>query len=93
MIMFIIKRSEGSWDDYFEKDIFITTDEETAKKYCDKANNLLPKLKEFYNQLDDDADIMDEFTEDKKKLITKLWIKYKRFNDITNWFYKEIELR
>ena len=91
--MFIIKRSEGSWDDYFEKDIFITTDEETAKKYCDKANNLLPKLKEFYNQLDDDADIMDEFTEDKKKLITKLWIKYKRFNDITNWFYKEIELR
>ena len=93
MIMFIIKRSEGSWDDYFEKDIFITTDEETAKKYCDKANNLLPKLKEFYNQLDDDADIMDEFTEDKKKLITKLWIKYKRFNDITNWFYKEIEIR
>ncbi len=91
--MFIIKRSEGSWDDYFEKDIFITTDEETAKKYCDKANNLLPKLKEFYNQLDDDADIMDEFTEDKKKLITKLWIKYKRFNDITNWFYKKIELR
>ena len=93
MSMFIIKRSEGSWDDYFEKDIFITTDEETAKKYCDKANNLLPKLKEFFIQLDDDADIMDEFTEDKKKLITKLWIKYKRFNDITNWFYKEIEIR
>ena len=93
MIMFIIKRSEGGWDDYFEKDIFITTDEETAKKYCDKANNLLPKLKEFFNQLDDDAEIMDEFTEYKKKLITKLWIKYKRFNDITNWFYKEIEIR
>jgi len=91
--MFIIKRSEGSWGDYFEKDIFITTDEETAKKYCEKANNLLPKLKEFYNQLDEETDIMDEFTEDKKKLITKLWIKYKRFNDITNWFYKEIEIR
>lgn len=93
MIMFIIKRSEGSWGDYFEKDIFITENEEVAKKYCDKANNLLPKLKEFYNQLDEEADIMDEFTEYKKKLITKLWIKYKRFNDISIWFYKEIELR
>lgn len=91
--MFIIKRSEGSWDDYFEKDIFITEDEEVAKKYCEKANSLLPKLKEFYNQLDEETDNMDEFTEDKKKLITKLWIKYKGFNDISNWFYKKIELR
>ncbi len=90
MIMFIIKRSEGSWDDYFEKDIFITTDEETAKKYCDKANNLLPKLKEFYNQLDDDADIMDEFTEDKKKLITKLWIKYKDLMISQTGFIKKL---
>jgi hypothetical protein len=36
---------------------------------------------------------MDDFTEDKQKLITKLWIKYKRFNDIKEWFYKEIEIR
>ena len=93
MIMFIVKRSEGGWDDYFEKDIFITEDEETAKKYCDKANNLLPKLNEFFIQLDDATDDMDDFTEDKQKLITKLWIKYKRFNDTKEWFYKEIELR
>jgi|688.fasta_scaffold717646_2 hypothetical protein len=89
--MYIVKKSEGSWDDYFEKDIFITIDEQLAIDYCNKGNNLLPKIKEFYDEIDNAIDNLEEG--DELNRYKKLWFKYRDLADINKFFYKQIEVR
>ncbi len=44
--MFLVKYSSGQYDYYESYDLFVTADEEKAKKYVEKFNNKLAKLKD-----------------------------------------------
>jgi hypothetical protein len=96
--MYIIKKSRGSWDDYSEDSQFITESEKYAKSYCDKANNLLIKLKDFFVEIDnklEEMGISDDEIEDKDrhKFLVDLWIRYHRFGETNRWYYEPIEIR
>ena len=91
--MFIIKYDSGSYDDFHSGVLFITKDENYAKAYCDKATNLLVKVKEYYQYL---YDILDEDIESGNELgktHVSLWCKYHRLGEVNQIFYETIEER
>ena len=89
--MYLVKLSQGSYDDYFEKDVFITLDEQLAIDYCNKGNNLLPKIKEFFEEIYEATDELEEGKELNR--YRKLWFKYHNLADINEFFYRIIEIR
>lgn len=95
--MFIITYTSGSWDDFYRGTLFITEDEDLAKRYCEKANSLVIKAKEFVQELDKKLDnrFDDDFNEDspEMKLAITLWCKYHKFSDVNIVSYETIEKR
>lgn len=51
--MWIVRYSRGSWDDFVRINVFVTTDEEKAKAYCEKFNRILTKWKEYWGQIEE----------------------------------------
>ena len=95
--MFIIKYTSGSWDDFSKETLFITEDEDFAKKYCEKANSLVQKVKEFVEYLDEKLDKrydddVDEESPEMKTAVT-LWCKYHSLSDVNTVSYETIEKR
>jgi hypothetical protein len=89
--MYIIVYTAGSWDDYSSGHIFITEDEEIAKKYCIKANSLLLKIKEFVRGIDSKIDELGNDSDGGVNV--KLWCKYHTMSDVNEISYKQIEKR
>jgi len=64
--MYIVKYNGGSYEDYYEKDIFVTDSFEVAEKYVSKFNSILCKWKLYYDRLyrecdwDDDSDVRQQ---------------------------------
>jgi len=92
--MFIITYKSGNWDDAFDGRLFATEDEDLARRYCEKANLILGKIKEFYKSLNEKVEerIYDE-DEDEDNLYLKLWCKYHRLSDVNLVSYEKIEVR
>lgn len=85
--MYIVKYSAGSYDDWHEVDLFVTNSKETADKYVERFNNLIPKLKEYNKKF-----------ENKKKewIMKKYWKFYNRWNkinDVNRCYYRELNER
>lgn len=50
--IYLVKYSRGSYDDYYEVNLFATNNEFTAKQYIDKFNTILKKWKNFLESME-----------------------------------------
>ena len=53
--IYLVKYSAGSYDDYYEVNLFATNNEFTAKKYVDRFNTILQKWKNFLETMNSEA--------------------------------------
>lgn len=85
--MYLVQYSTGDWADFSAHELFVTHDEETARNYINKFNDLINKWSEYFL-------MMCEKTSNTKN--ERYWHYYKRssrFMDTHHAFYTEIELR
>jgi hypothetical protein len=93
--MYIVKYCGGSYDDYYNANIFVTSNKSTAIKYVKKFNRILKKWKKYYSQFEN----KDEFGFTMLSLdITNdyYYNKYYRWNYLSNideCYYDEISVR
>jgi hypothetical protein len=90
--MFVIKRTGGSWDDFYTEDLFVTESEELAKNYCDKANEFNKRLKKRFVEIDSELEDIDD-TDVRRNLLLEWWSKYHTLSDVNAYSYEEIEVR
>lgn len=84
---YLVSYSTGSYDDFRINNLFVTENEEYAKKYCEKFNRILNKWRpyflEVYNNYDWENDENNDSHYDKSEV----------FIEINQCFYNEIEMR
>ena len=90
--MFVVKRTGGSWDDFYTEALFVTASEEVAKGYCDKANEFNKRLKKRFVEIDSELEDIDD-TDSRKSLLLKWWCKYHTLSDVNAYSYETIEVR
>jgi hypothetical protein len=90
--MFVVKRTGGSWDDFYTESLFVTGSEEFAKKYCDKANEFNKRLKKRFGEIDSELEDIDD-TDVRRNLLLEWWSKYHTLSDVNAYSYEEIEVR
>jgi|GEM_PF-1730107 len=88
--MYIVRYCGGSYDDWYEANVFVTDKKTTATKYVTKFNKMLKKWKAHYKQFE-------------RKELGMTWIKdeyveqhFNRWNslrNINNCYWNEIEFR
>ena len=83
--MYLVQYSTGDWADHLSHYVFVTEDEEKAKKFVAKFNDLVSKWSDYYNSLD-----LSNVPEEKN---SNVWQRRRKFDDINNAFYTEIEVR
>ena len=49
--MYVVKYDGGQYEDYFERDLFVTESLELAQKYVAKFNAILEKWRLYYDSL------------------------------------------
>ncbi|GAG31669.1 unnamed protein product, partial [marine sediment metagenome] len=49
---YIVKYSGGTYDDYYEHNVFVSVNKSKATKYVTKFNNILKKWKDYYAQFE-----------------------------------------
>ena len=90
MKMYIVKYSEGSYDDYIEVDIFVTNKKSKATKYVTKFNNLLKRVnKDFKKYLETDHG----FEWMKKEFQDEHFERWDKFRSVNSCQWIEIEVR
>jgi uncharacterized protein (DUF1330 family) len=90
--MFVVNRKGGSWDDAYTESLFVTQDEEVAKKYCHKANEVFKRIKMRFYEIDSELeDLDDEST--RRNLLLQWWCKYHTLSDVNSNDYEPIEVR
>ena len=90
--MFVIKRTGGSWDDFYTEALFVTESEEFAKKYCDKANEVFKRIKMRFYEIDSELEDLDDESV-RRNLLLQWWCKYHTLSDVNAYSYEEIEVR
>jgi|LauGreDrversion4_2_1035121.scaffolds.fasta_scaffold33967_7 hypothetical protein len=90
--MFVIKRTGGSWDDFYTEALFVTESEELAKKYCQKANEVFKRIKDRFSEIDSELEDIDD-TDVRRNLLLEWWSKYHTLSDVNAYSYEEIEVR
>lgn len=91
--LFIIKRSGGSFDDAYTDVLFVTYDENLAKKYCDKANDVFQRINLRYKEVYDELEKEDDLDDERHKLLIQWWCKLHNLGDVNKHFYEPIEIR
>jgi len=87
--MYVVKYDGGQYEDYFERDLFVTESIELAQKYVAKFNAMLEKWRLYYDRLYYDCDWGNDND----------WRKSLYFNrgdcvlEIHKCYYTEIEVR
>jgi radical SAM superfamily enzyme YgiQ (UPF0313 family) len=86
--IYIVKYSSGSHDDFFVKEIFVTFNEELAKKYVDKFNFLFGKWKSYFYEFEDHEEewLKDEY-------INTMFERWYKIRNINKCWFESIELR
>lgn len=83
--MYLVQYSTGDWADFSAHELFVTHDEETARNYINKFNDLVNKWSDYYSSLD-----LSDVPEERNSIV---WERRRMFEDIHNAFYTEIEIR
>ena len=88
--MYIVKYCGGSYEDYYTKDIFVTSNKRVATKYVTKFNKLLKKWTEHYWQYEKMwlgiVTIADEHAD-------RHFTRWNSLQKITKCYYEEIAER
>jgi hypothetical protein len=85
---YIVKYRGGEYEDFYTKDIFITSDFEKVKKYVKKFNSILKKWKEYYSKYEDKS--LGWADSSAPYHIFEAWY---RLRMIDECYYEEIEIR
>jgi len=88
--MYIVRYCGGSYDDWYESNVFVTDKKSTATKYATKFNKMLKKWKEHYKQFESKEFGM---TWIKDEYVEKHFNRWNSLQNINNCYWKEIELR
>ena len=88
--MYIVRYCGGSYDDWYEANVFVTDKKATATKYVTKFNKMLKKWKEHYKQYEDKEFGMDWI---KEEYIEQHLDRWNSLRDITKCYWNKIELR
>lgn len=86
---YLVKYQGGSWDDYYNANVFVTLNEETAKKYIDKANKMLLKWKEYFKKFEDESGWFD----DEKHSVDDWYMRWKQIKNISNFYFETITIK
>jgi len=88
--MYIVRYCGGSYDDWYEANVFVTDKKTTATKYVTKFNKTLKKWKKYYSQFESKelgiTWIKDEYVEQH-------FNRWNSLGNIDNCYWNEIELR
>lgn len=85
-ILYIVKYSVGSYDDYQEVIVFATKKKSTATNYVEKFNQVLHKWYAYYSQYEEDGWIKSEYVE-------KYFDRWRQLSDINRAFFEETTIR
>ena len=88
--MYIIRYYGGSYDDFYEVNVFVTDKKSTATKYVTKFNKKLKKWKEYYKQFETDELGMTWIAD---KYVDKHFMRWNSLQNITKCYWNEIEAR
>ena len=89
--IYLVKYYGGEYEDAYERIIFATKSKTKASKYTAKFNRILKKWKQHYTQYEDKRyGIMPWLKDD---YVEKYFHRWSQLRDITNCYYKEIEIR
>ncbi len=91
--LYIVKREGGSWDDFYVKSLFVTTNKNTASKYCKKADEVFKRIKVRYNEVYDEMFEEEDMNSERYKLLMKWWCKLEKYHDVNKHYYESIEVR
>ena len=87
--MYIVKYSEGEYEDFRIKNIFVTHDKEKAYKYVTKFNKLHKKWEEYYKRYEGYSLvgnlIKDEYVE--------YFDRWHKLNEINRCYIEKIDVR
>ena len=83
--MFLVYYTYGGFDDFTRISIFVTEDEELAKRYVEKFNRILKYWKDYWNTIVNDDNWLDNDEYDFRR-----WYKITETNEAK---YKKIEVR
>lgn len=88
--MYIVTYTSGSWDGFHRGNLFVTNDKELAHAYVEKANTLLVKVKEYYDEIDEKLNDDDD---PMRGIYIEQWAKYHTLAEVNAVSLEEIEMR
>lgn len=88
--MYIVRYCGGSYNDWYEANVFVTDKKSTATKYVTKFNKMLKKWKEHYLQYEGKEFGMDWI---KDEYVEQHFNRWNSLRDINKCYWNEIELR
>ena len=88
--MYIVRYCGGSYDDWYEANVFVTDKKTTATKYVTKFNKTLKKWKKHYNQFESKELGMNWI---KEEYVEQHFNRWNSLQDINNCYWSEIEFR
>jgi len=88
--IYIVKYSEGSYEDYRENIIFATINKSTATKYVTRYNKILKKWKEYYSQFEE---IKSGINWIKYEFINTKYNRWYFLRKLNKCFYEKVEIR
>ena len=88
--MYIVRYCGGSYDDWYEANVFVTDKKTTATKYVTKFNKTLKKWKKHYNQFENKELGMNWI---KEEYVEQHFNRWDSLQNINNCYWSEIEFR
>lgn len=88
--MYIVRYCGGSYDDWYEANVFVTDKKSKAIKYVAKFNKMLKKWKEHYSQYESREFEMNLIKDEYVKQHFHRWNSLKMIN---NCYWQEIDFR
>jgi hypothetical protein len=70
----------------------VTQDEEVAKKYCHKANEVFKRITMRFYEIDSELEDIDDESV-RRNLLLQWWCKYYKLSDVNSHDYEPIEVR
>lgn len=88
--IYIVKYSEGSYEDYLENIIFATINKSTATKYVTRYNKILKKWTEYYSQFEE---IKSGINWIKKEFVETKYNRWNYLRELNGCFWEEVKIR
>ena len=88
--MYIVRYCGGSYDDWYEANVFVTDKKTTATKYVTKFNKMLKKWTKHYKQFESKELGMNWI---KEEYVEQHFNRWDSLQNINSCYWSEIEFR